>query len=134
MTTEPRRLVAALGLALALAAGLSSPGCRTGDAGRRGGLPEAQVAALPPDVQAAYRLFAVKCSRCHTLSRPLGAAIYDHSHWESYVTRMRRHAGSGISPADATQILVFLDYYADQQAVQDGLRPARTSSAAGAGR
>ena len=91
-------------------------GCIGGGAGRRGGLPEAKVKALPPEVASSYELFAVRCSRCHTLSRPLNAQITDYDHWEAYVTRMRRHAGSGISPKDADKILVFLKYYADQKA------------------
>lgn len=133
MTTEPARrarlgLLAVAGLLLTLFA------CRTGAPARRGGLPEAEVMALPPAVQTSYRLFAVKCSRCHTLSRPLNASIYEHKHWESYVARMRRHAGSGISPADAEQILVFLRHYADQQAVEAGLRPALTATTAGGAR
>ncbi|MCA9553228.1 MAG: hypothetical protein KC933_24540, partial [Myxococcales bacterium] len=117
--------------ALLLLALLAIVGCRTGAPARRGGLPEAQVKAMPPDVEAAYRVFAVKCSRCHTLSRPLNAAIYDPNHWESYVARMRRQAGSGISKRDAEVILVFLRYYSEQQAVQEGLRPAATATVSG---
>ena len=64
----------------------------------------------------AYGLFAVRCSRCHTLARPLNAAITEYSHWKAYVKRMRHHAGSGISPKDAKTILVFLKYYADLRA------------------
>jgi len=106
-------------------------GCRTGAPARRGGLPEAEVRALPPDIEAAYQVFAMKCSRCHTLSRPLNAAIYDPGHWESYVTRMRRQTGSGISKRDADTILVFLRYYAQQQARQEGLQPTGTATTAG---
>lgn len=115
MTTDPRRLVALLLLAL----GLLALGCQTGRSGRRGGLPASTVAKYPADIRAAYDLFAVRCSRCHTLSRPLNAAIYAHEHWENYVTRMRRQSGSGISPRDAERILVFLRYYADHRANQD---------------
>jgi len=129
VTTDPRRIA----VALALLAGLTLVhlgGCTSGRAGRRGGLPKATVATYPPDIQAAYELFAVRCSRCHTLSRPLNAAIYDHEHWENYVGRMRRHAGSGISPKDAEQILVFLRFYADRRA--EAANPTRSSTVAGA--
>lgn len=90
--------------------------CVTGRSTLRGGLPEEQVAKYPPEVQDSYRLFTAKCSRCHTLSRPLSANIVEHAHWDAYVERMRHHAGSGISKADARKILVFLHYYADQRA------------------
>ena len=127
MTTERRtRLSLAVVAALALVFVVAS--CRTGRSTLRGGLPKARVEAYPAHVKKAYDLFAVRCSRCHTLSRPLNAAIYDYAHWETYVARMRRHAGSGISPADAEQILVFLKYYADENAVKAGLRPATTST------
>ena len=105
MTTKSFRFVL---LALVFA------GC-IGSVGRRGGLePEAQ-AKLPEAVRESYELFAQKCSRCHTLSRPLGAFITDPSHWRQYVTRMRRQPGSGISERDGERILVFLEYYAKEK-------------------
>ncbi len=91
-------------------------GCVTGRSGRRGGLSETRVQTFPSEVQESYQLFAIRCSRCHTLSRPLNAAIYDYNHWASYVARMRRHSGSGISTQDAKDILIFLDYYVKDRA------------------
>ena len=122
MTTDLQKV--ALGLLLGL--GLLAFGCQTGRSGRRGGLPPHTVAKYPPEIREAYDLFAVRCSRCHTLSRPLNAGIYDHEHWENYVARMRRQSGSGISPKDAEKILVFLRFYADQKAADRD--PVRTSS------
>jgi hypothetical protein len=90
--------------------------CIGGGSGRRGGLPDEQLTSLPAEVKDAYDLFAVRCSRCHTLARPLNASIVNYNQWELYVARMRRHSGSGISPADADKILIFLRYYADQKA------------------
>ena len=124
MTTD-RRLLALI-LLLFLAA------CVTGRSARRGGLPDERVASFPAEVQDSYRLFAAKCSRCHTLSRPLDANITEHEHWDAYVSRMRHHAGSGISKADAEEILVFLYFYADQKAAadrNDGLPPPPTIDA-----
>lgn len=121
MTTKIARY--ALWAVLALGLGV---GCVTGRSSRRGGLPASTVATYPKPVQSAYGLFAVKCSRCHTLSRPLNAAIYDYAHWAKYVTRMRRHSGSGISPSDGDEILVFLKYYADQNA--PGTKTATTGA------
>ena len=90
---------------------------------RRGGWPKAQVRELPKKVQSAYRVFSVRCSRCHTLARPLNSRIDDPVLWRRYVTRMRRMPGSGISVSDARKILVFLTYYAEQ------LREERSESA-----
>ena len=90
-------------------------GCVTGRSARRGGLSDEEVAALPATVGDAYELFAQKCSRCHTLARPLSADIDDDAHWERYVGRMRRQAGSGISADDAKKILHFLKYYSKRR-------------------
>ena len=100
-----------------LVCGLSA--CATGRSARRGGLSTEEVAKLPAPVAESYGLFAQKCSRCHTLARPLSADIDDMAHWERYVTRMRRQRGSGISVDDANKILVFLKYYTDQRSAAD---------------
>ena len=113
MTTERGRRLA---LATALTAGLAyGAGCATESWVHRGGLPPERVAKLPEDVRASYDLFAQRCSRCHTLSRPLDANIDQLDHWRSYVARMRRQPGSGISHEDADQILVFLKYYMEER-------------------
>lgn len=80
--------------------------------GRRAGLPDERVRQLPAEVAESYQLFSSRCSRCHTLSRPLNAGITSEDHWRAYVARMRRNPGSGISPADGERILVFLFYWA----------------------
>jgi len=72
------------------------------------------VSSYPQHVRAAYSVFAVRCSRCHTLARPLNAKIRDPEHWVRYVTRMRRNPGSGINQKDADTILQFLLYYTQQ--------------------
>jgi hypothetical protein len=77
------------------------------------------VAGYPQDVQDAYRVFAVRCSRCHTLARPLNARIRDEEHWVRYVTRMRRNPSSGINAKDAEIILKFLLYYTQQLAAEE---------------
>ena len=88
---------------------LGGGGCATG---RREGL---DVAQLPEAVRPDYQLFARRCSKCHSLARPLGSGITDDEVWIAYVNRMRRQPGSGISPQDATPILRFLHYYASEQ-------------------
>jgi hypothetical protein len=88
--------------------------CASGNPAFRDGLPPQQVERMPDDIRSAYRLFAARCSRCHTLARPLNSGIIDPRHWRLYVARMRRQTGSGISAGDADRILMFLDYYSKQ--------------------
>ena len=67
---------------------------------------------LPENIRADYDVFAHKCSKCHSLARPLSANITDDEQWVLYVNRMRRQPASGISYADQEAILRFLRYYA----------------------
>lgn len=67
---------------------------------------------LPEDVRADYGVFARRCSKCHSLARPLQSGITDDEQWVMYVKRMRRQPASGISPEDEQVILRFLRYYA----------------------
>jgi hypothetical protein len=71
------------------------------------------VSHYPKEIQEAYQVFALRCSRCHTLARPLNARIEDPQHWIRYVTRMRRQPGSGINADNAQLILRFLLFYHD---------------------
>lgn len=86
------------------------------------------VATLPEDVRHSYDIFEVRCSRCHSLARPLNADIDDPAYWEDYVRRMRRQPGSGISRADAADILRFLRFYTAErirrEREEDGEQPA----------
>ncbi|HEX8789806.1 MAG TPA: hypothetical protein VF765_02560 [Polyangiaceae bacterium] len=70
---------------------------------------------LPEGVRADYAVFADRCSRCHSLSRPLSAAIDDDVFWKRYVETMRLKPGSGISIADEAPILRFLHYYSTER-------------------
>jgi hypothetical protein len=70
---------------------------------------------LPPEVRADYDTFALRCSRCHSLARPLNSGIDDDAYWELYVRRMRRQPGSGITAEDETVILRFLHFYSVQR-------------------
>lgn len=96
-------LARALGLALALSACPPAPSAPHGD-----GIDEARV---PAELRAAYATFRVRCSKCHSLDRPLGAAIEDEASWRTYVERMRRQPGSGISVADGEAAVRFLVWY-----------------------
>lgn len=75
----------------------------------------AEVGELPPQLEAAYRVFAINCSKCHGLERPLTAPVSDHGHWERYVARMMRTPSSGISATEGPIILSFLFWYTDKK-------------------
>ena len=70
---------------------------------------------IPQDVRADYEVFAQRCSKCHSLSRPLNSGIVDDEYWALYVARMRRQPSSGISLEDSRIILRFLHYYSLEQ-------------------
>jgi hypothetical protein len=78
------------------------------------------VSAYPPEHQQAYALFSRRCSKCHTLARPINSTMQGQE-WATYVNRMRRKPGSGIAPNEAETILGFL--------VFDSARRTRKGSA-----
>jgi hypothetical protein len=116
MTTEWIRAVAAaftllftIGIALSCATTVSN---RHGDS--------LDTSQYPPEIQDAYKVFAVRCSRCHTLARPLNARIRDPQQWVRYVQRMRLNPASGINAKNGEVILRFLLYYMHQREKERG--------------
>ncbi len=86
------------------------------------GSDEVDTAKLPPDLRADYAVFAQRCSKCHSLARPLTSGIDDDEYWKRYVERMRRQPASGISPEDEVPILRFLHYFSEEQKKKKGER------------
>jgi hypothetical protein len=78
---------------------------------------------LPQSVRADYDVFAQRCSKCHSLARPLNSGIVDDDYWAMYVARMRRQPESGISIDDSRVILRFLHYYSLEQIRKKAVRP-----------
>ena len=76
---------------------------------------ELEPATLPAELREDYAVFAQRCSKCHSLARPLNSGISDENYWSLYVARMRRQPGSGITQEDAGPILRFLHYYSLEQ-------------------
>ncbi len=115
-------------LAAAVLAGLSSlsTGCSSGHTG------EQEAAAASPGAAADYALFALRCSKCHSLSRPLNSGIDSDEYWRLYVAKMRRQPASGISAEDSVGILRFLHLYSIEQRRKKeqrlGIDPAQGSS------
>jgi hypothetical protein len=65
------------------------------------------VSSYPAPQQANYKLFAGKCSKCHTIARPINTMM-KRDEWERYVKRMMHKPNSGISDAQGKQIFDFL--------------------------
>lgn len=74
-----------------------------------------ETAEVPEGLRADYALFAQRCSRCHSLARPLQSGITDDAFWRRYVEQMRLKPGSGISREDEEGILRFLHFYSLRQ-------------------
>jgi mono/diheme cytochrome c family protein len=67
------------------------------------------VSAYPAATQTAYKLFASKCSKCHTLARPINTMM-KRDEWQRYVMRMMHKPNSGISDSQGKEIFEFLVY------------------------
>jgi hypothetical protein len=46
------------------------------------------VSAYPQEQQGHYRLFAARCSQCHTLARAINSSFVTREDWNRYVERM----------------------------------------------
>lgn len=68
------------------------------------------VSSYPDEMKANYELFANRCSKCHTLARPINSDYALEDEWSRYVKRMMRKPGSGIKPKEAKKIYQFLAY------------------------
>lgn len=67
------------------------------------------VSKYPEEQQKNYNLFSKKCSKCHTLARPINttelATVED---WTQYVLKMKKKKRSGIRKKDVAAITAFL--------------------------
>lgn len=68
------------------------------------------VSGYPKKMQDAYKVFSVKCSKCHTLARPINTNM-KKAGWKRYVKRMANKPKSGISKGEAKAIYKFLVFY-----------------------
>jgi len=75
-------------------------------------------AQFAPAVRTGYDLFAVKCTKCHELARPIAAlktgltpisgGDFNEKGIKEYVVKMMRKPNSGITKDDAKQIIGFM--------------------------
>ena len=68
------------------------------------------VSPFPPEVREVYPLFQVKCSKCHSLARPINSSI-SGDEWKAYIKKMIRRPASGINEEVGQRIFEFLKYY-----------------------
>jgi len=68
------------------------------------------VSKYPENMKAAYKVFTVKCGKCHTPARAINCDFALEDEWERYVKRMMRKAGTLISPDEGKQIFEFVVY------------------------
>lgn len=114
MTTE-RPSDAALRWALRSCLGLSLGALLFGCAAGTPRVASDIEADVPPELRADYLAFTDNCSKCHDLERPLRAHIDDVRHWDAYVAKMMRTAGSAISKRESPKILRFLYWYTERK-------------------
>ena len=67
------------------------------------------ISGYPAEMQRKYKLFVNKCSLCHTLARPINSN-FRSVRWNDYVHQMMRKAGSGLTEANAREIINFLEF------------------------
>jgi hypothetical protein len=70
------------------------------------------ISTYPAEQQKNYKLFAEKCSKCHTIARPINTTM-TKPEWERYVKRMMHKPNSGISDSQGKNIYEFLAYDQD---------------------
>ena len=68
------------------------------------------VSKYPPEMKANYKVFTTKCSKCHSIARPINCEFVLEDEWERYVKRMMNKGGSLFTAADGKQIYDFLVY------------------------
>jgi mono/diheme cytochrome c family protein len=74
------------------------------------------ISAYPAEQQKGYKVFTDKCSKCHTIARPINTTM-TAAEWSRYVKRMMHKPNSGISDAQGKTIYEFLAY--DQENRKD---------------
>ena len=75
------------------------------------------VSGYPPDFQQRYEVFAVKCSKCHPVARPINSR-FNASEWKRYMKKMIRRPNSGVNEEQAQEIYQFLVFYSEKLGVK----------------
>ncbi|MEO8053447.1 MAG: c-type cytochrome, partial [Acidobacteriota bacterium] len=116
------------GLVLALVVGFAGRGTVQGQVTPTRDTVKIDASGFPADVQKGYRLFGVKCNKCHGIEISL-KPLRPGSQWTSEVKRMQAMASSQFNDAQANAILDFLNYYEAHR--KSGNPPAAQAAASG---
>jgi len=68
------------------------------------------VSKYTKDMQDRYKVFSVKCAKCHKLARAIHCEFVLEDEWERYIKRMMNKAGTFISADDGKKVYEFLVY------------------------
>lgn len=68
------------------------------------------VSKYPKEQQENYKVFSEKCSKCHTIARPINSSYALPEEWTAYVNKMRHKKRSGIDEESQKTITSFLIY------------------------
>lgn len=69
------------------------------------------VSKYTQEMQDIYsNVFTKKCSKCHTIARPINAPYALPAEWNKYIKKMMKKPGSAINPIAAKKIYKFLVY------------------------
>ena len=71
---------------------------------------EIDVSKYPLEQQENYKIFSVRCSKCHTLARAVNSPYALPEEWEPYVKKMQKKKRSGLNPKNSKKIVDFLIY------------------------
>ena len=74
------------------------------------GIDTIDVTKYPKEQQENYKVFAEKCSKCHTLARPINSNYALPEEWTAYVDKMRHKKRSGIDDDAQKTVTAFLIY------------------------
>lgn len=106
----PRLAMAALAVVTTSSAVAGAPDERAPDT--------VDTSNFTPEMKGHYEVFALKCSKCHSLSRPLNVRL-SATEWKLYLKKMIRRPGSGINEEAARRVYEFLKFYAEQKAKEE---------------
>ena len=64
------------------------------------------VSAYPAPIRDEYALFQARCSRCHTLARPINSPWVSQENWTEFLDRMQKHSGGVLLTEDERKSII----------------------------
>lgn len=77
------------------------------------------VSKYPDKLKKTYNIFKTKCSKCHTIARPINTIMPDSETWKRYVKRMMRKPDANIDEETAIKLTDFLVYDQEKRKEKD---------------